>query len=442
MQKRTVSGSAGIQDQEERREMLDRLKREVRQELEGSSQIEEEALWECIDRAILQETKQRYLPLNRRLELRSRLYDGFRRLDILQELVDDPQVTEIMVNGANRIFVEKGGKIFEWEQNFENLEQLEDMIQQIVSRINRAVNVASPIADARLEDGSRVHVVLPPVALDGPVVTIRKFPEPITAARLIELGSLTEEAAQFLERLVRAGYNIFISGGTGSGKTTFLNAMSGFIPAQERVITIEDSAELQIRQVPNLVRLETRNANGEGEGAIEISDLIRASLRMRPDRIIVGEVRGKECLDMLQALNTGHAGSLSTGHGNSPADMLTRLETMTLMGADLPLAAVRSQIASAIDILVHLGRLRDKSRRVLEIAEVDGISNGVIMLNPLFRFEEGRDDGDETAAGGRQERMGHRDAARKQNTEKVRGQLVPVGKLKKTEKLRAAGYSV
>ncbi len=442
MQKRTVSGSAGIQDQEERREMLDRLKREVRQELEGSSQIEEEALWECIERAILQETKQRYLPLNRRLELRSRLYDGFRRLDILQELVDDPQVTEIMVNGANRIFVEKGGKIFEWEQNFENLEQLEDMIQQIVSRINRAVNVASPIADARLEDGSRVHVVLPPVALDGPVVTIRKFPEPITAARLIELGSLTEEAAQFLERLVRAGYNIFISGGTGSGKTTFLNAMSGFIPAQERVITIEDSAELQIRQVPNLVRLETRNANGEGEGAIEISDLIRASLRMRPDRIIVGEVRGKECLDMLQALNTGHAGSLSTGHGNSPADMLTRLETMTLMGADLPLAAVRSQIASAIDILVHLGRLRDKSRRVLEIAEVDGISNGVIMLNPLFRFEEGRDDGDETAAGGRQERMGHRDAARKQNTEKVRGQLVPVGKLKKTERLRAAGYSV
>ena len=304
--------------QRESRTVQERLKQEIRMELQGISQIEEENLQECIDRAIRREGQRQYLPLQRRLELKTRLYDSFRRLDILQELVDDPEVTEIMVNGKDRIFVEKKGRISQWERTFDQVEELEDLIQQIVSRINRSVNVAHPIADARLEDGSRVHVVLPPVALDGPVVTIRKFPDPITAEKLVSIGSLTEEAAQFLKNLVQAGYNLFICGGTGSGKTTFLNAMSGFIPNTERVITIEDSAELQIRQVPNLVRLETRNA--KGEGAIEISDLIRAALRMRPDRIIVGEVRGKECLDMLQALNTGHAGSLSTGHGNSPRD--------------------------------------------------------------------------------------------------------------------------
>lgn len=281
--------------------MQERLKQEIRMELQGINQIEEENLQECIDQAIRREGRRQYLPLRRRLELKARLYDSFRRLDILQELVDDPEVTEIMVNGKDRIFVEKNGRISQWDRTFDQVEELEDLIQQIVSRINRAVNVAHPIADARLEDGSRVHVVLPPVALDGPVVTIRKFPDPITAEKLVAIGSLTEEAAQFLKNLVQAGYNLFICGGTGSGKTTFLNAMSGFIPNTERVITIEDSAELQIRQIPNLVRLETRNANGEGEGAIEISDLIRAALRMRPDRIIVGEVRGKECLDMLQA---------------------------------------------------------------------------------------------------------------------------------------------
>jgi len=397
-------------------EILDRLRRKLRQELSSCGQLADEELNARIHQAVEEESRQGYLPLRSRLELRERLYDTFRRLGILQQLVDDPEVTEIMINGQDNVFVERGGRISRWEQRFESREQLEDMIQQIVSRINRSVNVSHPIVDARLPDGARVHVALPPVALDGPVVTIRKFPEPVTAEKLIAWGSLTREAAGFLEKLVKAGYNLFISGGTGSGKTSFLNAMSGFIPPEERIITIEDSAELQIRQIPNLVRLETRNANAEGEGAIEISDLIRASLRMRPDRIIVGEVRGRECLDMLQALNTGHAGSLSTGHGNSPKDMLSRLETMALMGADLPLPAVRSQIASAIDILVHLGRLRDKSRKVLEIVEVEGYEDGEIRLNPLYRFEE-------EAGGGRQ----------------VRGCLRQVGTLHAVGKLRAAG---
>ncbi len=398
-------------------QMLERMKAQVREMLDGFVGVEEEELNTCIHQVIEAEAKIRYLPLKKRLELRKRLYDSFRRLDILQELVDDPEVTEIMVNGKDHIFVERHGVISRWDHGFAREEQLEDMIQQIVSRINRVVNVSRPIADARLPDGARVHVVLPPIALDGPIVTIRKFPEPITVEKLIALGSLTAEAAGFLERLVKAGYNIFISGGTGSGKTSFLNALSAFIPSTERVITIEDSAELQIRQVPNLVRLETRNANGEGEGAIEISDLIRASLRMRPDRIIVGEVRGKECLDMLQALNTGHAGSLSTGHGNNPRDMLSRLETMTLMGAELPLPAVRSQIASAIDILVHLGRLRDRSRKVLEIVEIGGYEEGEIQLNPLYRFEEEPGEG-----------------------KSVHGRLRKIGNLIHIGKLQAAGY--
>lgn len=423
---------------EEIRMTLRRLREEIQQELHEFCQIDDEELFECIDRAIAREGIRRYLPLARRLELRRRLYDAFRRLDILQELVDDPEVTEIMINGKDHIFVERHGRITQWDHGFEGEEQLEDLIQQIVSRINRVVNVSHPIVDARLADGSRVHVVLPPVALDGPVVTIRKFPEPITAQKLISLGSLSEEAAEFLQKLVRAGYNLFISGGTGSGKTTFLNAMSGFIPETERVITIEDSAELQICQIPNLVRLETRNANGEGEGAIEISDLIRAALRMRPDRLVIGEVRGKECLDMLQALNTGHAGSLSTGHGNSPKDMLSRLETMTLMGADIPLAAVRSQIASAIDILIHLGRLRDRSRRVLQIVEVGDYVDGEICLNPLFCFMEDEKGAENTEIAGN---TGRRDRSRKEN-DVVRGQLKKVGVLLAVEKLRNAGYPV
>lgn len=423
---------------EEIRVTLRRLREEIQQELHEFCQIDDEELFECIDRAIAREGIRKYLPLARRLELRQRLYDAFRRLDILQELVDDPEVTEIMINGKDHIFVERHGRITQWDHGFEGEEQLEDLIQQIVSRINRVVNVSHPIVDARLADGSRVHVVLPPVALDGPVVTIRKFPEPITVQRLIALGSLSEEAAEFLQKLVRSGYNLFISGGTGSGKTTFLNAMSGFIPETERVITIEDSAELQIRQIPNLVRLETRNANGEGEGAIEISDLIRAALRMRPDRLVIGEVRGKECLDMLQALNTGHAGSLSTGHGNSPKDMLSRLETMTLMGAGIPLAAVRSQIASAIDILIHLGRLRDRSRRVLQIVEVGDYVDGEICLNPLFCFMEDEKGAEDTEISGN---TGRRDRSRKAN-DVVRGQLKKVGVLLAVEKLRNAGYPV
>lgn len=410
------------------KKLLDELRSEVREALSGFEQIGDDELYDCIEQAVAGVAERQYLPLGQRIDLKNRLFDSFRRLDILQELVDDPEVTEIMVNGKDHIFVERSGRLERWDRSFEQVEQLEDMIQQIVSKINRVVNVSRPIADARLvEDGSRVHIVLPPIALDGPVVTIRKFPEPITIDRLIRYGSLTREAADFLEKLVRSGYNIFISGGTGSGKTTFLNALSAYIPETERVITIEDSAELQITQIPNLVRLETRGANAEGEGAVEISDLIRASLRMRPNYLIVGEVRGKECLDMLQALNTGHFG-LSTGHGNSARDMLSRLETMTLMAADIPLTAVRGQIASAIDILVHLGRLRDRSRRVLEITEVTGYAEGEIQLNPLYRFEERGDADEDRSPGGAKQG--------------VHGSLTAVGTLARQEKLHAAGYSL
>ena len=422
-----------------RREVIrGELRRNVMGQLKDQIYLEDEQLYEQIDTAIRQKGKETYLPLKERLWLRNSLYDSFRRLDILQELLDDKDVTEIMINGAGKIFIEKKGNMVLWNRRFEKTEQLEDIIQQIVGKVNRIVNVSSPIADARLEDGSRVHIVLPPVALDGPVVTIRKFPDPITIEKLIRFQALTEEAAQFLEQLVKAKYNLFVCGGTNSGKTTFLNALSSFIPETERVITIEDSAELQITQVPNLVRLETRGANAEGEGAVEISDLIRASLRMRPNYLIVGEVRGKECLDMLQALNTGHFG-LSTGHGNSARDMLSRLETMTLMAADLPLPAVRGQIASAIDILVHLGRLRDRSRRVLEIMEVTGFSDGEIQLNPLYRFMERRD-ADEEKERGEPEKCGKSRALQRSGKGRVSGTLVRVGNLKNREKLQAAGW--
>ncbi|MEQ2428811.1 CpaF family protein [Enterocloster hominis (ex Hitch et al. 2024)] len=357
------------------------------EELTESRNMDDEQLLERIDTAIRDMGQGIYLPLKERIWLRGSLFDSFRRLDILQELVDDKTVSEIMVNGAGKIFIERNGKTEVWERRFEKPEQLEDIIQQIVGRVNRVVNVSSPIVDARLEDGSRVHIVLPPVSLNGPVVTIRKFPEPITMEKLIRFGAVTGEAAGFLKELVGAGYNIFISGGTNSGKTTFLNALSSWIPPHERVITIEDSAELQITQVPNLVRLETRNANTEGEGEITMSQLIRASLRMNPNRIIVGEVRGRETLDMLQAMNTGHDGSLSTGHGNSARDMLSRLETMVLMAADLPLPAIRSQIASALDIMVHLGRLRDGSRKVLSIAEIGGCTDGEVEMESLYEYD-------------------------------------------------------
>ena len=381
-------------------------------------QLEDEELQEMIDAAVAGEAERSYLPLKSRLRLKKELFDSFRRLDILQELVDDPDITEIMVNGKDHIFIEKKGRLSRWDKAFDSAEQLEDLIQQIVSRVNRTVNLSSPIADARLEDGSRVHVVLAPVAVDGPVLTIRKFQEPVTMDKLIRLGSISREAAVFLRTAVRAGYNIFVSGGTGSGKTTFLNALSEFIPEDERVITIEDSAELQIRHVPNLVRLETRVENRDGSREISMRDLIRASLRMRPDRILVGEVRGAEALEMLQAMNTGHDGSVSTGHGNSPRDMVTRLETMVLMAADLPLAAVRNQIASALELMVHLGRMRDKSRKVLEIAEVIGCENGEVRLEPLFTFRE----------------------KQARDRQWVEGSLEKVGELRNREKLRAGGF--
>ena len=326
-----------------------------------------------------------------REKIARRVFSSLRGLGILDELLDDDSITEIMINGPENIFVEKDGQIYRYRRQFESEQHLLDIIQRIVGEAGKEVNQANPIVDTRIQkDGSRVNVVLPPISLAGPGVTIRKFSKkPMTVEKLLEYGSITPEVADFLQKLVRAKYNIFISGGTGSGKTTFLNALSNFIPEDERIITIEDSAELQIRNISNLVSLETRNANTSGRGEITIRDLIRSALRMRPERIIVGEVRGAEALDMLQAMNTGHDGSLSTGHANSTRDMLSRLETMVLQGnAGLPLPAIRQQISSALDIVIHLSRLRDKSRRTMEITEILGCSGGEYQLNPLFVFQE------------------------------------------------------
>lgn len=350
---------------------------------------------ETIDEVLFLEDSLMIYPVEMRRRLKKELFDSLRRLDILQIFVEDSTVTEIMINGINHIFIEQAGRVRELDVGFETMEKLQDVIQQIVSGCNRVVNEASPIVDARLPNGSRVNIVMNPIALNGPIVTIRRFPDkPITMEQLIENASISAEVAQLLEKLVRAKYNIFISGGTGSGKTTFLNVLSDYIPRDERVITIEDSAELQLQNLPNLVRLETRNSNVEGCREINIRELIRASLRMRPDRIIVGEVRGAEVIDMLQCLNTGHDGSMSTGHANSAEDMLARLENMVLMGMNLPLLAIRQQIASGIDIIVHLGRLRDKTRRVLEIVEVMDCEDNRIRLNPLYIFEEAGEDGE------------------------------------------------
>ena len=400
------------------------IRRRILESLTFERQMPDEELAELIDEEILNFSGGG-LRLQERLLLQKELFDSFRRLDILQELVDNPEITEIMVNGPEEIFVESKGRIRRWEKRFESKEQLLDLIQQIVSSVNRIVNTSSPIADARLADGSRVHVVLEPVALDGPILTIRKFPEPVTMEKLLSYGSISEEAAVFLQKLVEARYNIFVSGGTGAGKTTFLNALSEFIPSGERVITIEDSAELRLRHIENLVRLETREANAEGQGAIGIGMLIRAALRMRPDRILIGEVRGKEALDLLQAMNTGHDGSFSTGHANSPRDMLARLETMVLMAAELPLPAIRSQIASAVDIMVHVARLRDKSRKVTAIEEVDRYENGEIILNSLYRFQEHEKGGEKNEA-----------------SRRVEGSLEKTGELRHREKLRMAGIEL
>lgn len=389
----------------------------VRQKIDLSREVEDSEIQELIDGMIVQMGRKYALSLKERQELGRSVFCSIRKMDVLQELIDCDEVTEIMVNGTGNIFVEKAGNIFQWDKRFETQEKLEDVIQQIVAKCNRVVNEASPIADARLENGARVNIVLAPVALNGPVITIRRFPKhPITMEDLLRYGSISQQAAEELERLVAAGYNIFISGGTGSGKTTFLNALSQFIPDTERIITIEDSAELQLQGISNLVRLETRNANMDGTKPITIRDLIKSALRMRPDRIVVGEVRGGEAIDMLQALNTGHDGSLSTGHANSSEDMLARLETMVLMGMELPLSAIRRQIASGVDIIVHLGRLRDKSRRVLEIVEILGYENDEIVTAPLYQFREsGEKDGN------------------------VVGELVKINKLTHTGKLTASG---
>ena len=349
---------------------------------------------EELDRWIVSETERlladEQLTIGEKAELVDQVYSSIRGFGLLDSILKDDDITEVMINGPKEIFIEKSGRLRKLDEKFESEEKLVDIIRKIVGMAGREVREANPIVDTRLPDGSRVNVVMPPISLKGPIVTIRKFSKnPMTIEKLLEYGSITQEVADFLELLVRAKYNIFICGGTGSGKTTFLNAVTNFIPKDERIITIEDSAELQIAGIENLVSLETRNANTAGVGRITIQDLIKSALRMRPERIVVGEVRGAEALDMLQAMNTGHDGSLSTGHANSNKDMLSRLETMVLQGAEgLPLAAVRQQIASALDILVHLSRLRDKSRRTMEISEVLGYEGGEILLNPLYKFVE------------------------------------------------------
>ena len=395
-----------------------RLKEQVLSGINLSGEINDEDVMGVIDRCILTEFRDSYIPLRDRINLRNEIFNSIRKMDILSDFLEDDEITEIMINGPENIFYEKKGEIYKSEKTFESPERLMTVIQQIVGEANRMVNESSPIVDSILKDGSRVNVVLKGVSVDGASVTIRKFPkETMNMKRLIELNSLDENVAEFLGILVASGYNIFISGGTGAGKTTFLSALTEYIPAGERVVTIEDSAELKVNGIQNLVRLEARNANVEGKNMITIRDLIKCSLRMRPSRIIVGEVRDAAAIDMLQAMNTGHDGSLSTGHANSGHEMLMRLEAMVLMGADLPLKAVRQQIASAIDIVVHLGRLRDRSRRVLEIREVTGMENEEIVTRELFRFVESGSD-----------------------NSKVYGELQKINDLKNVGKLMSAGY--
>lgn len=401
-------------------EELRNVRARILEEIDLTRELGDEEVYELVDEHAGRLAREKMLNMRERRELEQFLFNSLRKLDVLQELLEDPDITEIMVNGEDHIFYEKGGRLYESDKRFSSKEKLADVIQQIAGYSNRMVNEASPIVDARLADGSRVNIVLEPVAIGGSAISIRKFPKhPIRMEDLLRMGSITPEAAEFLKILVLSGYNIFISGGTGSGKTTFLNALSQYIPREERIITIEDSAELQLLDKPNLVRLETRNANTEGVIPITIRDLIKTALRMRPERIVVGECRGAEALDMLQAMNTGHDGSLSTGHANSSRDMISRLETMVLMGMELPLPAIRSQIASGIDILVHLGRLRDKSRRVLNITEIVGMADGEVKLQELFCFEE--------------EGMEHG---------KVIGRLVQKASLFHTEKCHMAGYEL
>ncbi|MBQ9990873.1 MAG: CpaF family protein [Lachnospiraceae bacterium] len=405
----------------DRQKFVSSLRQEIMRDLAFGDELGDDQIQELISRYLLRKEEALSFSLQERKKIGKEIFYSLRKLDVLQELLEDDRVTEIMVNGPSHIFVERGGRVKRLNAEFESGEKLLQVIQQIVSGCNRTVNESSPIVDARLPGGSRVNVVLYPVALNGPILTIRRFSDvPMTLGKLKELGAISEEAIQFLIKAVKARYNILVSGGTGSGKTTFLNALSQYIPADERVITIEDSAELQLWSVENLIRMETRNAAMEGGKVITIRDLIKASLRMRPDRIIVGEVRGAEALDMIgSAMNCGHDGSMSTAHANSASDMLIRLETMILMGVELPVTAIRRQIASGIDIVVHLGRLRDKSRKVLEITEVAGMKDDRIILNPLYRFKE----------------MGET----KEN--KIKGGLIHIGQLTNRYKMENAGIS-
>lgn len=404
-------------------EKFDTLRLIVKNWLDQEGAPSDDDVLSQIEQVVFEHTVEDNLTISEKQQMIERIMNSFRGLDALQPLIEDKSITEIMINSYDEIFIERNGQVMKSPQKFENERRLENVIQKIVGFVNRVVNESSPIVDARLKDGSRVNVVLPPIALNGPTMTIRKFPEkPMDMQELVRLGALTEDVAIFLQKLVVAKYNMFIGGGTGSGKTTFLNALSNFIPQDERIITIEDSAELQILNVPNIVRMETRNANTEGRGEITIRQLIRSSLRMRPNRVIVGEVRGAEALDMLQAMNTGHDGSLSTGHANSTSDMLSRLESMVISGAEMPISVVRKQIASAIDVMIHLMRLRDRTRKVVEISEIIGVDDrGEVMLNSLFRFQERG----ETAEG------------------KIIGSLVPTGNvMRELDKLRFAGIKL
>lgn len=402
--------------------LMEKVRKKVLEQLEYDRETSDERTEELILQYLEEETRQDFLPYHRRVVLGREIFYSLRKLDVLQPLLENPSITEIMVNGPDHIFVEEDGSLRKLAIKFESEEKLKNIIQQIVAKCNRVVNDMTPIVDARLEDGSRVNVVLNPVALNGPILTIRRFPkEPYDMDKLLSIGSITPEAASLLQKLVQAGYNILVSGGTGSGKTTFLNVLSGYIPKDERIITIEDSAELQIQGIDNLIRMETKNANTEEGKNISIRDLIKTSLRMRPTRIIVGEVRGSEAMDMIcSAMNCGHDGSMSTVHANSAQDTLLRLETMILMAAQIPVTAIRQQISGGVDIIVHLGRLRDKSRRVLEIVEIDGIEKENILINPIFRFEENG----------------------KKESEKVVGKLVEIGEVKNVRKLLAAGLEV
>jgi len=404
------------------KEFLQKLQQQIMEDLDFGEELSDAQLKELIGKHLLEKDKNYQFTLMQRKQIGKEIFDSLRKLDVLQDLIDDDEVTEIMVNGPNDIFVEKQGRLFRTNLRFESREKLLHVINQIVSSCNRVVNESSPIVDARLKNGARVNVVLYPIALNGPILTIRRFPDnPITMDRLIELGAVSREAVDFLEKAVRAKYNILVSGGTGSGKTTFLNALSQYIPEDERIITIEDSAELQIRGIGNLIRMETRNNNLEGGRGITIRDLIKTSLRMRPTRIIVGEVRGEEASDMIgSAMNCGHDGSMSSAHANSAVDMLLRLENMILMSATLPVEAIRRQVASGVDLIVHLGRMRDKSRKVLEIVEIKGMEYGEIILNPLFRFRETSD----------------------KNSERVEGKLERVGQLIHTYKMENAGIGL